>query len=331
MKVSIIIPVYNVSDYIERCLHSVIEQSYTDVECILVDDCTPDDSIEKCERIISDYKGPICFKILHHRSNRGLSAARNTGTNAATGEYVFFLDSDDEITPDCIKCLIQVTVEHPKVEIVQGATISIPYDKYYDTDYFRHPCYIEDNNELIRYNFFKYGDQLPINAWNKLIKKNVVTDNNIEFLYGLIHEDELWSMQLALVVSNYAITNEPTYIHYVTENSIMSTLNKCRSARNMMRIVYAFLPKIKGRERNLQLCKCLAFLMTRYEDAGRSVARTKATMMAIVMSLKFGYKRISVRMLKLLCGVGDVNSLKYNVMNRWQMETDKANPSLLEI
>ena len=100
LLVSVIIPVYQVSDYVERCLLSVMNQTYQNIECIIVDDCSTDDSVAKCDRLISTYKGPIKFQILHHERNRGLSAARNTGTDAATGEYIFYLDSDDEITDE---------------------------------------------------------------------------------------------------------------------------------------------------------------------------------------------------------------------------------------
>lgn len=93
--VSVIIPVYQVSNYVERCLKSVMSQTYTDIECIIVDDATKDDSIVKCERLIVEYGGPIKFRILHHEYNRGLSAARNTGTKVAEGEYLYYLDGDD--------------------------------------------------------------------------------------------------------------------------------------------------------------------------------------------------------------------------------------------
>ena len=87
MTVAIIIPVYNVSDYIENCMMSVMNQTYDDMECIIVDDATQDDSIDKCYRMIQVYQGPIKFSILHHGKNRGLSAARNTGAEAATGVH----------------------------------------------------------------------------------------------------------------------------------------------------------------------------------------------------------------------------------------------------
>ena len=119
-KVSIIIPVYNVSDYIERCIRSVMEQTYQIIECILVDDCSPDDSITKAESLIRQYGGSVEFVILRHDKNIGLSGARNTGINHSTGDYLYFLDSDDEITPICIESLMKVARENPTSDIVQG-------------------------------------------------------------------------------------------------------------------------------------------------------------------------------------------------------------------
>ena len=104
MKISIVIPVYNVSNYIERCLRSVINQIYNgEIECIIVDDASPDNSINICESIIKQYNGNIHFHIIHHKTNMGLSSARNTGTKNATGQFIFYLDSDDFISPNCIE------------------------------------------------------------------------------------------------------------------------------------------------------------------------------------------------------------------------------------
>ena len=121
MLVSIIIPVYNVAPYIGDCLRSVMRQTYTGpIECLIVDDCGTDESLPIAERMIVEYDGPIRFEILHHEHNRGLSAARNTGINKATGDYFFFIDSDDEITEDCMEKMMSVVQENPEVELVQG-------------------------------------------------------------------------------------------------------------------------------------------------------------------------------------------------------------------
>lgn len=118
--VTVVIPVYNVAPYVERCLLSVMQQTFPAAECIIVDDCSTDDSIAICNRLIRDYNGTTRFSILQHERNRGLSAVRNTGTKAATGEYIYYLDSDDEITSDCLKRLIEPLRSNNSLDMVMG-------------------------------------------------------------------------------------------------------------------------------------------------------------------------------------------------------------------
>jgi len=223
MKVSIVIPVYNVSQYIRRCIDSVIAQDYTDViECILIDDCGTDNSIEIAEQIISDYKGHIEFKILHHSQNKGLSAARNTGIEAATGDYLFFIDSDDSITPNCISLLVEEVKKHPDVELVQGYTVSIPDRSLFHTERYANLGYIDDN-AWVRKECFKARKRFPCNTWNKLIKTSFIKDNNLTFREGIIFEDLLWLFFVSRYLSKVSIIVEPTYYYYRNENSIMTS------------------------------------------------------------------------------------------------------------
>lgn len=104
LKISIIIPVYNVSLFIERCLLSVVEQRHEALEVILVDDASPDDSMEKARRFLSGYP-KLDYKIVTHPQNKGLSAARNTGVKHSTGAYLYFLDSDDALPENAIAIL----------------------------------------------------------------------------------------------------------------------------------------------------------------------------------------------------------------------------------
>ena len=118
---TIIIPVYQVEQYIQKCLLSVVSQSYTKgIECILVNDCTKDESINIAQKLIDEYRGNIKFRIINREENGGLSAARNTGILEAKGDYLYFLDSDDYITPDCIKVLAETAQKFPKAQIVQA-------------------------------------------------------------------------------------------------------------------------------------------------------------------------------------------------------------------
>jgi len=230
IKVSIVVPVFNVSAYIERCIKSVMAQTYTNIECIIVDDATPDDSIVKCERLIDSYNGPISFLILHHERNRGLSAARNTGTDASSGEYIYYLDSDDEITPACISILIEAVKKHPEAELVQGMINAIPYKEFYNRDILKDVEYI-DENIWVREHFFKLFKKIPLNAWDKLLKKSFLDRYSLSFREGLIHEDQQWMFFVVKHLSKYAVVHETTYIHYCgTEGSIMSTTSRQKSA-----------------------------------------------------------------------------------------------------
>lgn len=176
ITVSIIIPIYNVSSYIERCIKSVLGQTYTNIECILVDDASPDDSISKCERLLSSYTGAIHFLILHHQKNKGLSAARNTGTKAATGDYIFYLDSDDELPSDCIAILTKPVLNNLAIEMVEG-NYALYSDGYPLNLSRRKRRELQDgylsSPSNIRSSFY---DKKTIDffAWNKLLKREFI-------------------------------------------------------------------------------------------------------------------------------------------------------------
>lgn len=112
--ISVIIPIYNVASYITDCLQSVINQTYTDLEVLLIDDCGTDDSIQIAERIVKEYKGPIHFRILYQDKNMGPSAARNKGMDVAKGKYISFIDSDDYITPDFYEKMLNALEKEDK-------------------------------------------------------------------------------------------------------------------------------------------------------------------------------------------------------------------------
>lgn len=106
IKVSVIIPVYNVEKYIEHCARSLMEQTLMDIEYIFVDDCTPDHSMEILQRVLTDYPERLeNIRIIHHTQNSGSAAVRNTGLQIAQGEYIIHCDSDDWVEPDMYKAM----------------------------------------------------------------------------------------------------------------------------------------------------------------------------------------------------------------------------------
>lgn len=221
MKVSIIIPIYNVAQYIERCLSSVIHQTYQNLEIILVNDCTPDNSLEIAKRIIETSSIKREFKIYDHEINRGLSAARNTGFKEMTGSYVYFLDSDDELPLNGIEDLVQLAIKYTpdfvigKMNVI-GNFPSIPFI-YNEIEV------VKSNKDiLLQYlNHFWYSM-----ACNKLVKREFLLNNKLLFSEGLLHEDELWSFELALYSNSMVVFPEYTYNYYIREGSITKQIKK---------------------------------------------------------------------------------------------------------
>ena len=199
----------------ERCLNSVMDQTHIDLECIIVDDCTPDDSIVKCERLIAQYNGPVEFKILHHEHNRGLSAARNTGTNAASGEYIYYLDSDDWISDDCIQKMVDVVKQDDNIEMVMGGIERVGDDIQWN-HFLSEGTYTSG--------FIEYACQYKIYtmAWNKLLKLDFIKTHSLFFKEGLLHEDVLWNVQVACFLKKMASIEEKTYYYRIREDSIQT-------------------------------------------------------------------------------------------------------------
>lgn len=231
MKLSIIVPVYNVAPYIEACLTSVMRQTYTgSMECLLVDDCGTDDSMAIVKSMLETYKGPIQFRVLHHEHNRGLSAARNTGTDAAAGEYLYYLDSDDEISPDCMEKLMGAVAEYPDVEMVQGSTCY--HFLQGEEQVFAEPekvVYV-GSNEAVRARLYMPVQQpFYVNVWNKLLRRDFIIGNSLYWMEGILQEDVLWKFYLAKYLQKAAFVSDVTYHYKLRPGSIMTS--ECRDPR----------------------------------------------------------------------------------------------------
>lgn len=227
MLVSIIIPVYNVAPYVEQCLRSVMNQTMTEgVECILVDDCGQDDSMEVVNRMISEYEGKIEFRIFHHDRNRGLSAARNTGIDAAKGDWIYFLDSDDWIYKDCIENLCATAIRYPEADFIQGlikaengclngwtqGSHNIPPVECLDDSY-RCRLLLQQTNHL------------PF-MQNRLIKVSFIKQNDLYAKEGMVHEDNFWTFFAGKCVQCIAFCKVNTYFYRNSSTGIVSSAAK---------------------------------------------------------------------------------------------------------
>lgn len=211
-KVSVIIPVYQVENYLRKCVDSVIVQSHADLEIILVDDGSPD----TCPHICDEYSEKDDRIVVIHQENAGLSCARNTGIECATGDYIYFLDSDDYIQMETIAILYALILE-TNADIAIGSFLRV--DKT--------GCLLEEeksSQEAIK--VFSKNEIMNIStqfscrvAWNKLYKKNIF--QTVRFPKGKCHEDEFVFHEVFDQTELVACSHMITYYYLQREDSIM--------------------------------------------------------------------------------------------------------------
>lgn len=288
MTVSIIIPIYNVEPYIEECLRSVARQTVTEhIECILVDDCGTDHSVELAEQFMNDYEGTIVFHFLHHSHNRGLSAARNTGIKASKGEYLYFMDSDDELSSTCIEQLLSIAKE-TDADMVQGS-----YDA--SSSLLRNfskslPSFIGDC-QFIKRLMLDY-DRFPVMAQNRLVKRRLIVDRGLYFKEGIIHEDNHWTFFLSKHLHSLAICPEPTYIYKENPNSITQKPNKQKEALAFSTFITDFCACLDDVQRGSQKTLILSNLLTLLRSGFYNSPQERDQFVALVASIQNWYEKM---------------------------------------
>lgn len=218
-KISVIVPVYNVESYLDRCINSIIKQTYDNLEIILVDDGSSDKSSYICDQWAACDDRIIVI----HKNNCGLSAARNLGIEVASGTYISFIDSDDCVAPSFIETLYH--------SLINGnAEISVVYYQMFNAE--RAPllnnnkCYkteILSRKDAVKHLFSddKFGNY----AWNKLYKKELFDD--IRYPYGRKMEDLGVTYKLFFLCNSVALVKAPLYFYYQRADSILHT--PCKS------------------------------------------------------------------------------------------------------
>lgn len=236
--ISIVIPIYNVADYISECLKSVISQDADcAIECILVDDRGFDNSLNIAHELISNYNGPVDFRIIVRSANGGLSAARNSGIHAAKGKYIYFLDSDDVITPDCISSLYKCATTYPDAQIITGDFQTFPQEDIYRAISLKDKSFPKYSNDInwIR-SIFLTG--FPITAWNKLIRRDFILDNNLFFKEGILHEDNHWQAIAYHKIQSVAFVDKVTYLYRLRSGSITMSENAALLKVHNLGLIY---------------------------------------------------------------------------------------------
>lgn len=225
MKLSIIIPIYNVKEYITECLASVYSGDLTDFEVICIDDCGTDNSIKMAKKYIKDNKIEN-LRIIKHEKNKGLSAARNTGIKAANGEYICLLDSDDMIIANELNKLVNYA-KSKKLDILEAS-----YAEIFETNMnIKVGTKIrKDKTEILNGDEYFYkstldGTFVPM-AWCKLYRKDYLLKNKYEFKEGLKFEDEEFSPRVIIGTKRIQYIDKEFYIYRRRDNSITTNMVK---------------------------------------------------------------------------------------------------------
>lgn len=210
--VSIVVPIYNVQPYLERCIDSILNQTYSNIEVILVDD----GSTDKCPIICDDYASKDQRVRVIHKTNGGLSDARNEGIKSAKGDVVSFIDSDDWISSSFVEIMLRVMNDYNS-DIVE-------------CDITKTHEYIEEDEIVFENKIHNYTKKEALNllvsdnvfhqyVWNKLYKRAVIA--NVEFPYGKYNEDEYWTYKVFGRAGKVTKVENSLYFYYQRSGSIM--------------------------------------------------------------------------------------------------------------
>ena len=230
-KVSVIIPIYNVEKYIERCINTLMNQSLDDVEYIFINDASTDKSIDILYKVIKLFpsKEPY-IKVINHKKNRGIAAARNSGFDIASGEYIICCDSDDFVSPDIYKKMY---------EIAKKDDADIVYCDYYGV-FNKKNIYYKQCSENINENFLRYilCGNIHNGLWNKLIKKEIW--DKLDFLF--VEKVNMW--EDVSVLSRIAffckkVSYIPEALYYYNQTNVNAYTKKWsnNSVQNVISVI----------------------------------------------------------------------------------------------
>lgn len=222
VKVSIIIPVYNVEQYISQCLDSLINQTLQEIEIICINDGSKDNSLN----ILNDYADKDSRIKIINKKNEGLSCARNDGLKAASGEYIGYVDSDDWVAEDFYEKLF-IAAKKYNADIAAGNIVRCgKLVRKYRIKYEQEKLFTDNTEKLKAAGIPKYNY-----VWNKIYKRENLLKLDIPFPAGKVYEDIRWSIKVIYYLENLVTVPESNYYYRKNQNSIVSVTKK--SEKNM--------------------------------------------------------------------------------------------------
>lgn len=248
MLFSIIVPVYKVEEYLHRCVQSLILQTYKDIEIILVDDGSPD----SCPQICDEYAKQDNRVRVIHKENGGLSDARNVGLAIAQGEYVIFVDSDDYIEKNTCEAFSQYLNLGADILVGDANIVGQRNGFLLHNDDLKGKSV--SGKEYLKRSLS--ANQAPMAAWLSIYKRDFLSQNNLCFKYGILHEDEQFSPRAFLVASKVVYTGINFYNYFIREDSITTKKDLRRNAHDLYKTLFE-LEKIYLKIQDEQLKKLL--------------------------------------------------------------------------
>ena len=290
--ISVIVPVYNVSNYLKECVDSIINQSYKNIEILLIDDGSTDDSGKICDKYAKKDKRIKVF----HKENGGLSDARNVGLDNCSGEYICFIDSDDFVTNNYVELLYAAIKENSTLLSQCG------FSRYNNGLSGDNVCY--DNNKVINKDDFFYDNftkhQIDNTVvWNKLYSKKLL--GKIRFEKGKIHEDEFFTYKIIDKVDRISIISDCLYMYRVNESSI----TRRKYNVNRLAVLDAFMEKEvyfknKGDERIYkEFINVYAELLLEHYSLVKKFLKDKKIEKRIISDFKKMYKPSKIKYKKM--------------------------------
>ncbi len=214
--VSVIIPIYNVQDYLAECLESILSQTYVNFEILCINDCSTDDSLAVLRKYA---KKDIRIKIWNNDRNRGQAYSRNVGLSNAVGDFILFVDADDFICPDLLQKCMEIVGDSDMVcfdyKQVMGSETDVKQDRYQVEDG------MYDGRDFLAEAVGR--ESIIIAPWSKLYRRRFLLDNQITFYNGIIYEDILFSFQCYVKARRIYSLKQKLYTYRVREQSTMRT------------------------------------------------------------------------------------------------------------
>lgn len=222
-KFSIIVPIYKVEQYLEKCVYSILNQTYKNIEVILVDDGSPDN----CPKMCDEFGKLDSRVVVIHKPNGGLSDARNKGLELAHGEYVIFVDSDDYIETNTCEQFSKFTEQGCDILIgeacIEGGSANIEHIESVEA------VYTGEEYLLTALTARK----MPMAAWLNVYRKSFLEDSGLVFKYGRLHEDEEFTPRAFLKAEKVVCTGILFYHYIIRDNSITTQKDKRKNAESL--------------------------------------------------------------------------------------------------